>query len=195
MENGVFCVTEAFYNLWAKSGVGTFCSFGFRFSEWVLVICRLIATMLQSLTCAMSCCSWLCCCCCCCCCCCAPRAMRPAISPAMGPAPAPPPAEAPAMSVASAAWIGLVEAADAAAVAEDGAGGVEWPLEGRVGGRGSVCGGDGVEVVVTAAAAETAGGDWKRTLILMTTVLENHESCITYFVGNCHYTVGDPYLG
>ena len=105
--------------------------------------------------------------------------MRPAISPAMGPAPAPPPAEAPAMSVASAAWIGLVEAAEAAAVAEDGAGGVEWPLEGRVGGRGSVCGGDGVEVVVTAAAAaETAGGDWKRTLILMTTVLENHESCI-----------------
>ena len=121
--------------------------------------------------------------------------MRPAISPAMGPAPAPPPAEAPAMSVASAAWIGFVEAAEAAAVA-GGAGGVEWPFEGRVGGRGSVCGGDGVEVVVTAAAAaETAGGDWKRTLILMTTVLENHASCITYFVGNCHYTVGDPYLG
>ena len=78
--------------------------------------------------------------------------MRPAISPAMGP-PAPP--DAPAMSVASAAWMGFW-------AGDDDVGGVEWPLEGRVGGRGSCCGGcggDGVEVVVT-AAVETVGGDW-----------------------------------
>ena len=82
--------------------------------------------------------------------------MRPAIRPAMGP-PAPP--EAPAISVASAAWMGFWAGDEDVGAA----GGVEWPLEGRVGGKGSCwCGGDGVEVVVTAAAVETVGGDWNR---------------------------------
>ena len=97
--------------------------------------------------------------------------MRPAMRPAIGP-PAPP--EAPAISVASAAWMGFWAGDDVVG----GAGGVECPLVGRVGGRGSLCspaaprspkdkgscGGDGEEVVVT-AAVETVGGDLDEVVV------------------------------